>query len=149
MKRGREDGGTGAGRGKRARLSSSDNGTSTLQVVNVEPFARKTLAETARLLGESASSILGMLRSHPEFSAETSLISPDTRLNIWNSIRVQVSQDPDEGLQRIRGSMKFCTSDDADEHPDPVLYLKDPHMDPTHARIEGELKFWKLISVTD
>lgn len=104
----------------------------------MQPLTRKTLAETAILLEESAVSLLGMFRSNPESSAASPLISVDTRLDIWTSIRLQVSQDPNEGLQRVRGSLKFRTSNNPGEQPDPVFYLKDPRTDPACARIEGE-----------
>ncbi|KAG9074420.1 hypothetical protein FRC06_010712, partial [Ceratobasidium sp. 370] len=122
-KRKREDGdGREDGRATRVKLASSNNGTSTLQIVNVDPaLTRRTVAEASKML--SNPNLLSMMRSAPELTmVPGDPIDEDTFIDIWDSIRIQVSNNPADNLHQVRAHPKLDKAES--EHPDPVFYLQ-------------------------
>lgn len=60
-----------------------------------------------------------MIQSHPDLACVSAAVSAETRIDIWDSIRIQVSTDSDD-LQQIRAGLRASNHN---ECPDPVLYV--------------------------
>ena len=123
-------------KGKRGRLGNNTNGAGARQRVNVDAaFTRKTLAEVEEAIGES--NLIRQIRAQPGIAGTTLPITPDTHLDIWNSIRLQTSNNPQDPLQRVR-TADHRWNKSSEIGPDPVFYLRAPGIDPSTASINGE-----------
>ncbi|KAG9077775.1 hypothetical protein FS749_010301 [Ceratobasidium sp. UAMH 11750] len=125
------------GRATRVKLASDNNGTSTLQVVTVDPtLTRRTVADASKMLGDPA--LMSMMRSAPELTALSGdPIDEDTHIDLWDNIRIQVSNNPADKLHRVRAHHKLDKTES--QHPDPVFYLQHDVGDPMSPRLHGTL----------
>ncbi|KAG8709875.1 hypothetical protein FRC08_017932 [Ceratobasidium sp. 394] len=125
------------GRATRVKLASNNNGTSSLQIVSVDPtLTRRTLTEASEMLGDS--SLISMIQSAPELAAlPGDSINEDTLIDIWDNIRIQVSNNSTDSLHRVRAHPKLDKAEA--EHPDPIFYMQQDVNDPTSTRLHGIL----------
>ncbi|KAG8688926.1 hypothetical protein FRC08_011188 [Ceratobasidium sp. 394] len=138
-KRKREDneGGREDGRATRVKLVSSNHGTSSLQIVNMElSSTNKTLSDASEMLGDPRL-VSMVIQSTPELATPAEPINEDTRIHIWDQVRIQVSNNLADDLHWVRVHPKL--DETQSEHPDPVFYLSHDVSNPTTPRLHGTL----------
>ncbi|KAF8594502.1 hypothetical protein BDV93DRAFT_515726 [Ceratobasidium sp. AG-I] len=133
----REQNSSRGNKGKAAQQDRTINRAGAQQRVNVDAsITWRTLAEVGTTIGES--NLMGMIRVQPDIASTTIPVMPETQLDLWNCIRLQISKNPWDPLQRVR-TAQHKWNKSSEVGPDPVFYINWEGVDPRSASVKGSL----------